>query len=78
MIYGFSSTTHTETAQRTFHRSLKRSRFRSSFDPPAAAGGVLPLGFHRGKSVCSKEDLTGLPQFCAVISSQFLVEWVYC
>jgi hypothetical protein len=45
----------------TTGRSLKRSRFRSSFDPPAAAGGVLPLGFHRGKSVCSKEDLTGMP-----------------
>jgi hypothetical protein len=62
----------------TTARSLKRSRFRSSFDPPAAAGGVLPLGFHRGKSVCSNEDLTGLPQFCAVISSQLLVKWVYC
>jgi hypothetical protein len=40
---------------------VKRSRFRSSFDPIAAARGVLPLGFHRGNSVCSKEDLTGLP-----------------
>lgn len=56
----------------TTGRSLKRSRFRSSFDSAAAAGGLLPLGFHRGKSVCSNEDLTGLPQFHAVFLRIFV------
>ena len=32
----------------------------------------MPLGFHRGRSVCSNEDLTGLPQFYAVFLRIFV------
>ena len=32
----------------------------------------MPLGFHRGKSVCSNEKLTGLPQFYAVFLRIFV------
>jgi len=32
--------------------------------------GLLPLGFHRGKPVCSNDHLVGIPQLYALISPQ--------
>ena len=63
--------------RRSLQDTTGRSLCARASVPPRPARrrrGVLPLGFHRGKSVCSNGDLIGTPQFCAVVSSQFLVK----